>query len=81
MRVVQIALGLAIVFVAPPSFAQQSPEKGARENGSRKAEGCRAKARQAGDAIRRGTSSSSIMSAQAGQERMRAYFLRCMARS
>lgn len=38
MKAVQFALGLAIVFAAPSSFAQQSQEKGARENGSRKAE-------------------------------------------
>jgi hypothetical protein len=61
---VQSALSLAIVLVAAPSFAQQGQGKaeGAKSN---KAEACRAAARQADYAIRRGSGSSSIASAQA----------------
>jgi hypothetical protein len=38
MKAVQIALGLALVFVAESSLAQQRQEQGARENESRQAE-------------------------------------------
>ena len=80
MRVVQIALGVAIVLVVAPSSAQQGQGK-AEGAKSSKTQACRAEARQAGYAIRRGSGSSSIASAQAGQERMRAYFQKCMARN
>jgi hypothetical protein len=81
MRVVQFAVGLAIVLGAAPSFAQQRQENGAEGTQSKKAEACRAKARQAGHALMRGSGTSNIVEAQEGQARMRAFFLRCMARS
>jgi hypothetical protein len=81
MKVVRIALGLAIVLVAAPIFAQQPQGNGAEGTQSKKAEACRAQARQAGHAMMRGSGTSNVVEAQKGQARMRAFFLKCMART
>jgi hypothetical protein len=81
MSIVLIALGLAIVTAATPSFAQQT--QGRRTDGTapKKAEACHAEARKATHAIMRGSGSLSIVEAEARGARMQAYFLKCMGRS
>jgi hypothetical protein len=77
----QIALVLAILSAAAPSFAQQKQARGTASTGSSKAEACRAEARKATHAIMRGSGSPSIVEAEARGARMRAYFLKCMGRN